>query len=536
MAGMYKSIQKLNPLFSIFLTLSAGVLLVSCYAPAIEGGNKQLALTTPAYGDGLAVEYLPPTAIDGRQLSLFVKMQPTTASSPSSSTIAGSANRTDNISFETRLFNSQNNETVANVTYYVIAKKVDVTEHDERLLIADMFQSPTGPLTVNILPTKGFLEVNSTKAPYQDAWVTGRNGMINYKTPEIFDPGLYHFRVEILSIDKPSNVFREVDAPTFNSWLSIPDSTIQTIQQDGKVYNITLISYYDKIKQFDFDTNTKTLSWSMPFDWNANRVMTNNTLVHEEIKIPKSFEDEVGADVFNGSVNNVPIGGRMFISDPYSSANEITFHIILNKNDIMNRAIATSATTTTTSTMSFTLSPTSSVNKVSSNNATTTISSAEMVTDTGKIKVAVQRMMPAQFNPNTASTIRLDFYDMKSATRISSDVLYQLKVFDIQDNITFYNSTLLDAKGGIDIQKIKFPANKNYRLEIEIKGLAKNDGQLIDKSSNGISRGIVTVPEFPTKMFQSLAITISALLLGFTILFQRRRQLQNRSSYKGRIH
>jgi hypothetical protein len=258
--GWQKSAHRFSsPLFAILVILSVDMLLTDYHVPL--DSNTYPGMIKSAFGDGLAVEYIPPTAIDGRQLSLFVKMQPTIATGKTDT--IGSNN---SISLQTRLFEPKDNQTVSNVTYYLLVKKVEGEGSDGRLLISDNFHSPSGPLTVNILPTKGFLEVNSTQEPYLNAWVADKNGSINYKTPELFDSGLYHLQVMIFSIDKPDNVFREEDAPTFNSWLSIPDTTMRTLEYDGKAYNITITSYYDKIQEFDFDANAKTFLWRMPFD------------------------------------------------------------------------------------------------------------------------------------------------------------------------------------------------------------------------------------------------------------------------------
>ena len=57
------------------------------------------------------------------------------------------------------------------------------------------------------------------------------------------------------------------------------------------------------------------------------------------------------------------------------------------------------------------------------------------------------------------------------------------------------------AEGGTVMQTIDFPANENYRMEVEVTGIAR-DGQSIDQTRNGIARGIVVVPEFPLTPWQ----------------------------------
>jgi hypothetical protein len=78
-----------------------------------------------------------------------------------------------------------------------------------------------------------------------------------------------------------------------------------------------------------------------------------------------------------------------------------------------------------------------------------------------------------------------------------------------------YSQTGLVAEGGTDTQTIDFPANENYRMEIQVTGIAR-DGQSIDQTRNGIARGTVVVPEFSAGAAAAttiLGITLSIILL-----------------------
>ncbi len=77
-----------------------------------ENENKQHGLIGSAYGNGLTIEYLFATAIDGRQFSLFVKMQPTITSSLPSCALAGGIIYRGNLLLRIKLFDPQNSQTV----------------------------------------------------------------------------------------------------------------------------------------------------------------------------------------------------------------------------------------------------------------------------------------------------------------------------------------------------------------------------------------------------------------------------------------
>jgi hypothetical protein len=114
----------------------------------------------------------------------------------------------------------------------------------------------------------------------------------------------------------------------------------------------------------------------------------------------------------------------------------------------------------------------------------------EILTDTGNINVVLQ-WAPDQLNANTQSTLTLSFHDGFSGERIADDVNYNLRILD-NNGSQVYSQTGLVAEGGTGTQTIDFPANENYRMEVEVTGIAR-DGQSIDQTRNGIARGIVVV-------------------------------------------
>jgi hypothetical protein len=132
----------------------------------------------------------------------------------------------------------------------------------------------------------------------------------------------------------------------------------------------------------------------------------------------------------------------------------------------------------------------------------------EILTDTGNINVVLE-WAPSQLNANTESTLTLNFLDGFSGQKISDDVNYNLRVLD-NNGSQVYSQTGLVAEGGTGTQTIDFPANENYRVEVEVTAIAR-DGQPIDQTRNGIARGTVVVPEFP-----SGSLTKAAAVTGIT--------------------
>jgi hypothetical protein len=467
-----------------------------------------------AFADGLTQENLPPATLGNRQASLFVKVNPP---------ILTTSSKQDAF-MQFRLFDANTNETVKYTTYNIEVTKG--TADNGTSIMQGFFQAPNGLLTLKIEPQPGPLTIYGNQDPILNAYVADPGGTVNIRGPLLLDGGLYHFHIEIFGIDNPRNIFTEQDAPKFDSWLSVGDVSNETISYGGQNYNTTIISYYDKIHDFNFNPAKKTFTWSMPFDWNASRIKKNNIFVHEEVRIPKSLAGIGNASYFNATANGDTLTGRKLAIDPYSFQSEMTLHYLLNKDDILQMANNTGAAGGSDSSkrMSFSLAPASEAP------AQTT---GEMVTDTGGIGVAVQ-WSPSQLSATAAnnnnssnnnnasspsaagSTVKLRFSDAFSGTPLNADVQYGLNILD-NTGKSVYSKDNLTAKGGTDTQTINFPSNEKYNIQVAVKGLI-NQGQQqqqqqVDKTRNGIARGIVIVPEFPTSTVLVMSVVIGALLI-----------------------
>ena len=99
---------------------------------------------------------------------------------------------------------------------------------------------------------------------------------------------------------------------------------------------------------------TKSISFSMPFNWDTSRLEKQNIFVHEEIHFPTSFKEFSQAATYKASVNGFPVTGRMLIADPYSMENTLILHFLLSKENILDIAKINKSGTKT---MEFSLSP-----------------------------------------------------------------------------------------------------------------------------------------------------------------------------------
>ena len=78
-----------------------------------------------------------------------------------------------------------------------------------------------------------------------------------------------------------------------------------------------------------FLPSDRIFTWEIPFDWNISRIINQNIIVHQEIKIPRYFSSDGRFFGYNATVNNLPLGGRSVAVDPFSSKNYSTVHLLL---------------------------------------------------------------------------------------------------------------------------------------------------------------------------------------------------------------
>lgn len=442
-----------------------------------------------AFGDGLTMETFTAT-LGGRSANLLVQVNPP---------ILTDASRNDAyILF--RLYDANNNQTIKYSTFFISIEK-GVGEDATTIMPPTLFHTESGLLRLKVQPAEGDLKISGNQEQFLNAWVADPGGTVNIQGPLFLEGGIYHLKVEIFGVDSIRNIFAPDDTPKFDSWLSVGDVFTQNVDYQGEPYNTTIISYYDRVRDFSFDGSNETFTWSMPFDWNVSRIKDTNIFVHEEVKIPKSLTGIGDSSSFAATVNGKQISGRMLAVDPYSSQQQLTLHYLINKNDIIGMA---SGIPEGDSVMTFTLAPSTG------QNIQTT---GEILTDSGNINVALD-WSPDQLNANTESTLTLGFLDGFSGERMANNVNYNIRVLD-NNGSQVYSQTGLVAEGGTDTQTIDFPANENYRMEIQVTGIAR-DGQSIDQTRNGIARGTVVVPEFSARA--TAATTILGITLSIIIL------------------
>jgi len=417
-----------------------------------------------ALADGLFEENLPPASVGDREASLYTKISPQILTSDSKK----------NAFFELRLFDAKTDETIQHVSYFITVEK------DGKLLMRDLFHSHQGSLKLKINPSNSkTVNVFGSTEPFLGGW-TSETGDITISGPLLLEGGLYHFSIEIFGIDYDRNIFKPENAPRFDSWLSVGDVYRDDLIDKGKKYNVTVISYYDRIQDFKYNPDESNMSWIMPFNWDLERIQKNNIFVHEEIKLPKTFTKFSEANSFKALVNGNPLIGRSIALDPFTEEKNFIVHLLLNKADIIKIAQKLN-NNTNDKIMTFNLSP------AEQKLVETT---SEVVSDRGGILVQFTWMDKIISNQDT--NLQLRFSDALSTKEINGDIKYDIIVYDKSGNKIVTKLDLI-AQNATDSQLIKFPSKGIYQMELNIKGITYPDSTTPDETRNGIARGTVLV-------------------------------------------
>jgi hypothetical protein len=319
-------------------------------------------------------------------------------------------------------------------------------------------------------------------------------------------------------MEDPGKFFQPGSAPSFVAGLSIGYAKQNNIQYSRTQQNITIISYYDKITDFNFDEAKETFFWSMPFDWDSGKIANKTLLVHHEIKIPKSMIPMDNLTGIQGSLNDgTVLAGRSLAIDPFSSEEYLTVHYILSKTDIL--AMSHQIDPLTTKEMKFRLY----MGNPGGGHEEVLKTGTVLITDRSGIKATIdwgQTVLEA----GKPSTMTVQFGDVLSEAPLVADVSYDLKIMDLNGTQILDRSNLI-AKSGTDSQELVFPSDEKYYVEVDVNGFIihssnSNDqsSQTLDTTRAGVARGTVVVPEFP---YQSVVLMMGALL-GLLIAFNRK--------------
>ncbi|MDQ4014026.1 MAG: hypothetical protein M3146_09935 [Thermoproteota archaeon] len=298
-----------NPLFdnyNIVLTTGLIFMLVSLFL------SSTVLHPITVSGDGLFMEELSASFGD-RKADLIIKMTPPVVTTET-------LNQDQKPVIQFKLYDPTTNEGYKHVTYFITIEK------DGKKLISDWFHDHKGDLKIEMKPSNAEqIVVYGEQDPILQAFTGTESSPVVATGPIFSEGGLYHFIVRITTIDYDRSFIPEDNQPVYDGWLSVGSTLNQQVSlSNEKQIPIEIVSYYDDIKDFNFDETKKQIQFTMPFNWNITRLEDQKQLmVHQEVSIPKGTS--LAAQSYTGTINGVDVTKNLMVDPSNSTKNVVHF-------------------------------------------------------------------------------------------------------------------------------------------------------------------------------------------------------------------
>ncbi len=427
-----------------------------------------------AYGDGLASEVLPPSVVGNRNVTLSIGSTPFLINENNTGTQLGII-----------LIDASTSQPIPQATIAVSAFKGSTA------LFGHIFQSDGGNFVLSFYPQpSGNISIDEQGNPLT-SFFGQHSGIYSIKGPVFNSGGLYHFKIEVLTMDSYSNQISK----SFNAAISIPEYDKYVIH-DNKFgdQQIQLIAYYDRINDFNYDSTTRFINFTMPFDWSEQNI-DSLTVLHQEIQIPRAFSDYV-VTKYDTYVDNIKLPDKALTVDDYSSDANRVLHIILYKQGVKNLL---SEIQNPGQNMTFSLRP-------STENAFPVV----QYTRNAQFKVALS-WDPPKILTGSTTIFNFKIMDPYQSNKTVSDITYDFSVLEGKNGVIYHQvgkTSNADTGDNIDVP---FPSNYTGAITIAFENL--KDNSFADSEFSATVSNPEPAPEFPFTIFIVFAVIISLTIM-----------------------
>ncbi len=424
-----------------------------------------------AYGDGLASETLPPAMIGNRNVTLSINTSPFLIDTNHAGT---------QINFV--VLDAANQTPIPQATIAVSSFKGGTA------VFGHIFMSDSGNFLLSLIPD---LSINNTSidedgGPFPG--LLGHGGNYNIKGPTFDSGGLYKFKIEVLTMGS----YDYKVSKSYDAAISIPQTN--QYQIDDKEYGkqtVTLIAYYDQIKNFQYNSDNKTINFIMPFNWDPVNIK-QVSVVHQELKIPKSFGDFI-VTKYDAFVNGVKLPDKAVSIDDYSSDERI-IHLILYREELASIAVQNNSK----SEMNFKLLPSED-----------TGFPLVQYTRNAQYKVSLS-WDPPKIIPGSTTRFSFQILDPYLINKTADPMNYDFSIIAGKSGSIFHKSGVTNTDDKQNTIDVKFPTNYTGPITIAFENL--NANSFADSEFSGVVSKIPAIPEFPAGSLLVIAIIFSFII------------------------
>ncbi len=430
------------------------------------------------FGHGLGGDVAPPITFEGMQVTVSTQLDPADIT----------VGEVKSANMQVRFFDQTTDATFEKVTY-----RVEVWRSGD-LLARNLFYDLDGELNIEVRPVLDCTEPEpwrcttyggSEHVSAPGALFVHGSGRPLIKGP-IFDKGgLYNIRVDVEGASSPRTQLAQL--LSYDTYVSVAQEQnyfIQTAQ--AQEIPVVVKTYYDDVNNFNFDKSDNSISFDMEFDWTPSYIDLVQ-VVHEEIRVPKSFAPYSEGKQFKGYVDGIEVDKRILLLDPYSSDNENIIHFLVTGSELQRINQELGASHNNKKTIEFKLVPQSEVQK-------NTIPFYLVDTETmQKVGTNVNVSWESTYGANEEIPFEFAFFDDQG--NLIKDIRYGLSLIDEHEHTLFTNTgddesnPGIVASEGIDIQNIFIPSQGQFRIDVLVYGT----GITYDQTYAGIGSGLIEV-------------------------------------------
>jgi hypothetical protein len=420
----------------------------------------------------------PPAAdFEGKKASLFVKLDPPVVTDISQP-----------IFISARFFDENTNQNFEEVTYRIFFQKdgneIPIVTEGGQFGGQGFFYDPEGDLQIRVVPRDTETVVARGEAEPQFGGIWNRGGPIVVEGPIFIEPGLYNLFIEVHTVGTTRT---QVDpALMYDVWVTPGREEAINISEGGQTQQVKIRNYYGAIDSSNYDPGTKTIQFSMPFDWTSDMIGRIGML-HTEVFIPKALSD-FNKQSLNATVNGVSVPVAV---DTYTPEATIV-HYTISKTNLENIASKVTSENRTPDKAVFALRPPDPDSEVKV---------TQVSAESENYKVGLT--WPEQILPQQPVTFGIRITD-KSDMPVSA-AAYELVLVDKDGNEVTRSSGGVTTPEGISSQDVTFASSGSFNVRVE----------KIKDTNESVQSGLTVVPEFPVAITSIVAtIAIAAIIIA----------------------
>ena len=287
------------------------------------------------YGNGIrnnfGIDYLPPLNLDDTPLSLYVEFKPSMTKS----------NINEKKSLVFKLIDIDKNITYIpdfyNIT--ILKSELNAKKVTENIFLNGSFISKNGTLILEFDSNERKNVKNdnhygiSRDLNKQQTISANENGIIHIDRLKL-DSGMYRLKVNI-TLSNHTDLNKNLILK-FDSNLSL-GNIVEFVIDNNQDKKLTILSFNDKIVNYNYDQQSRKISFEIPFKYNMTRIEEGFIYIHMEIKIPETFNELFNAKEYLSTINNIDhdkISSTSVSVDRFSNSSNVMVHFILDSNSL----------------------------------------------------------------------------------------------------------------------------------------------------------------------------------------------------------